>query len=70
MTPTLVDLTLEIRSEDGSCTEFFQDQEDSVHRTLRLLETPRLLQWTPRFPRLEELHEPGRFQIRRRKDHA
>ena len=42
MIPTLVDLTLEIRSEDGSCAEFFQDQEDSVDRALRLLANPRL----------------------------
>ena len=42
MSAAPVDLTLEIRSQDGSCTEFFQDQEDSVHKTLRLLATPRL----------------------------
>ena len=42
MTTTPVALTLEIRSEDGSCTEFFLEQEDSVRRALRLLVTPRL----------------------------
>ena len=42
MTMPNVDLTLEIRSTDGSCTEFFQDQEDSVNDTLRSLASPRL----------------------------
>ena len=70
MTTTLVGLTLEIRSEDGSCAEFFQDQEDSVDRALRLLENPRLLQWTPRFPRPEEMNEPRRLQFRQSKHHA
>ncbi len=42
MTTVPVDLTLEIRSEDGSSAEFFQDQESSVNRTLRLLATPQI----------------------------
>ena len=42
MTTAPLALTLDIRSEDGSCTEFFEEEEDSVNRTLRLLATPRL----------------------------
>lgn len=42
MTLPTLDLTLEIRSEDGSCTEFFQDQEESANATLRMLTAPRL----------------------------
>ncbi|HOW64408.1 MAG TPA: hypothetical protein P5186_28370 [Candidatus Paceibacterota bacterium] len=42
MTTSPVDLTLEIRSEDGSSTEFFQSDEEYVARTLRLVSTPRL----------------------------
>lgn len=38
----LVDLTLHIRSQDGSCTEFYQHKLDLVERTLELLATPRL----------------------------
>jgi hypothetical protein len=40
-TPTLA-LTLEIRSGDGSRTEFFQNQEESANATLHLLAAPRL----------------------------
>ena len=42
MTTTPFTLTLEIRSEDGSCTELFLEQEDSVKSALRSLVTPRL----------------------------
>jgi hypothetical protein len=35
-------LTLEIRSQDGSCTEFFQSDSDLADRTLGLLAGPRL----------------------------
>jgi hypothetical protein len=42
MTIPTLDLTLEIRSVDGSCTEFFQDEEESANATLRLLTAPRL----------------------------
>ena len=36
------DLTLEVRSEDGSSAEFYQDNGASIVRTLELLNTPRL----------------------------
>ena len=42
MPTTHVDLTLEICSEDGSRTEFYQNDEDSIRKILRLLGTPRL----------------------------
>jgi hypothetical protein len=43
MTITPMDLTVEIRSQDGSSTEFYQDNEEETSRTLGLLVTPRLL---------------------------
>jgi len=39
-TPT--DLTIELRSADGSSTEFYQDDEEGVRETLRLLAAPQL----------------------------
>src|ERR1039457_2591073 len=42
MTTSTVDLTLELRSADGSSTEFYQDVEERVHETLRLLAAPQL----------------------------
>ncbi len=42
MTKPPLDLTLVIRSEDGSSAEFFQEQEDCVNRILRMLANPRL----------------------------
>ena len=42
MTTAPVVLTLEILSEDGASTEFLQDDEEGIARTLRLLATPRL----------------------------
>jgi hypothetical protein len=42
MTTAPVALTLDIRSEDGSSTEIFQEEKDTVNGTLRLLATPRL----------------------------
>ena len=42
MTTTTVDLTLELRSANGSSTEFYQADEERVHETLRLLAAPRL----------------------------
>ena len=44
MTTTYSDLTLDICAEDGSRTRFFQNDEDSVKRTLRQLVSPRLFQ--------------------------
>jgi hypothetical protein len=41
-TSTTVDLTLELRSANGSSTEFYQADEGRVRETLRLLATPRL----------------------------
>jgi hypothetical protein len=42
MTTTNVDLTIEIRSEDGSHTQFYQSDEDRIGKILSLLITPRL----------------------------
>jgi len=42
MTTTNIDLTIEICSEDGSHTQFYQSDEDSISKILRLLITPRL----------------------------
>ena len=36
MTTTNIDLTIEIRSEDGSHTEFYQNDEASIGKILRL----------------------------------
>jgi hypothetical protein len=38
-----IDLTVEIRSADGTSTEFYQTDEESIRKSLRLLATPRLL---------------------------
>jgi len=42
MTTNYVDLTLDICTEDGSRTRFFQKNPDFIARTLRQLVTPRL----------------------------
>ena len=42
MTTTNIDLTIEIRSEDGSHTQFYQSDEDSISKILPRLITPRL----------------------------
>ena len=42
MTTTTVDLTLELRSANGSSTEFYQADEERVRETLRLLAAPQL----------------------------
>ena len=42
MTNTNIDLTIEICSEDGSHTQFYQNDEPSIGKILRLLITPRL----------------------------
>ena len=42
MTATNIDVTVEIRSEDGSRTEFYQNDEASIGKILSLLVTPRL----------------------------
>lgn len=42
MTTTTGDLTIEIRSEDGSHTQFCQSDEERIGRILSLLITPRL----------------------------
>lgn len=42
MTTANIDLTIEIRSEDGSRTQFYQSDEDSIGKILRLLIMPRL----------------------------
>lgn len=42
MNTDIFDLTLEIRSADGSSTEFYQTDEERIRTTLRLLATPRL----------------------------
>jgi hypothetical protein len=41
-TATNVDLTIELYSEDGSHTQFYQSDEDSISKILRMLITPRL----------------------------
>lgn len=38
-----VDLTIEVRSSDGTLTEFYQSDEERIGKTLRLLASPRLL---------------------------
>lgn len=38
-----VDLTVELRSADGTSTEFYQAGEERIQQTLRLLAAPRLL---------------------------
>ncbi len=43
MTTAPVDLAVEIRSVDGTCSEFYQDEEQLIQETLRLLAAPRLL---------------------------
>ena len=42
MTTSTVDLTLELRSANGSSTEFYQADEERVRETLRLLAAPQL----------------------------
>src|SRR6185295_4357913 len=42
MTTNPIDLTLELRSADGSSTEFYQADEERVRETLRLLASPQL----------------------------
>jgi len=42
MTTSSVDLTLELRSANGSSTEFFQADEERIRETLGLLAAPRL----------------------------
>lgn len=42
MTTNQIDLTLELRSANGSVTEFYQDHEERVRETLRLLAAPQL----------------------------
>ncbi|HUA67274.1 MAG TPA: hypothetical protein VMA13_01890 [Candidatus Saccharimonadales bacterium] len=44
MTTTNSDLTLDICAEDGSRTRFFQNNEDSIKKTLQQLVSPRLFQ--------------------------
>ena len=41
-TTNLIDLTLELRSANGSSTEFYQADEERVRETLRLLAAPQL----------------------------
>ncbi len=43
MTTNPVDLTVELRSADGTSTEFYQADEEHIRETLRLLTAPRLL---------------------------
>ena len=42
MTTTTTDLTIELRSANGSATEFYQADEQRVHEALRMLAAPRL----------------------------
>jgi len=42
MTQSAVDLTVELRSANGSSTEFYQADEARVHETLRMLAAPQL----------------------------
>jgi hypothetical protein len=42
MTTSTVDLTLELRSANGSSTEFYEANEERVRETLRLLAAPQL----------------------------
>jgi len=39
---TVVDLTVEVRSADGTSTEFYQTNEECIRKTLRSLTTPRV----------------------------
>jgi hypothetical protein len=41
-TKTKLDLSIEIRTEDGANTQFYQSDEDSIGQILSLLNTPRL----------------------------
>jgi len=38
-----IDLTVEIRSADGTSTEYYQADEERIRKTLHLLSTPRLM---------------------------
>jgi hypothetical protein len=42
MTTTTTDLNIEIRSADGTSTEFYQTDEERIREALRLLSAPRL----------------------------
>src|SRR5882724_11952926 len=42
MTTTELDLTIEIRSENGSRTQFYQNDRESISKIFRLLIKPRL----------------------------
>lgn len=42
MITSTVDLTIELRSANGSSTEFYQDDEERVHEALRMLAAPQL----------------------------
>src|SRR5580765_8223939 len=42
MTTTTTDLNIEIRSADGTSTEFYQTDEERVREALRVLSAPRL----------------------------
>ena len=42
MTTNPIDLTIELRSANGSSTEFYQADEERVRETLRLLAAPQL----------------------------
>ena len=42
MTTNPIDLTLELRSANGTSTEFYQADEERIRETLRLLAAPRL----------------------------
>ena len=42
MTTSTIDLTVELRSANGSATEFYQADEERVHETLRMLAAPQL----------------------------
>ena len=42
MTTNPIDLTIELRSANGSSTEFYQTDEEHVREALRLLAAPRL----------------------------
>lgn len=43
MITTPIDLNVEIRSADGSSTEFYQTDEEKIHETLNVLAAPRVL---------------------------
>ncbi len=59
MMHTIPDLTVEIRSADGTSTEFHQADEERIRETLRLLTAPRLLSQ----PHLLLASEPGASMI-------